>query len=398
MRPKGSKNKGLPQHLHLDVRGFYRLTLINGKRRSLGYSRKKAIQIAIAYNDRMRPESGLAELIANSSDSKRRKLGFWNNIERFEKDTIKERESAGKPYAESTKKTFQADCERARKFFTMFPHEIDLQTINQYLDENHPNASANVYNKKLVFLRMLFTWAVDKGICVMNYADRKKPKLLGKKERKRLTQEQFRKIHAAAPLFLKTAMDLALQTTHASLEVSRIRYYLRKPSRDKNGCIWYKEPQVIEGHTIYGDLYINRQKTKGNDEAHIILPIGQALKDIIDRSRKDNMTCPYVVHRRPIKNSNGIGKGCDHELQVQSDYISKAFSRVRDKCCACDHLKPAERPTFHEIRALASHLISQQGLNPQQRMGHKDKRSTSVYTAEHEQFLRVAHIEINNVG
>lgn len=394
MRPKNNNNKGLPAHLYQDPRGFFRLRLINGKRMSIGYHRAKAIKIAIAYNDRMRPESGLAELIDASLVGKRRPKGFWTYIDNFKNDTIKERKNAGKPYAQSTLSTFEADCERAKMFFTMLPNEIDLKTVTSYLETNHLNASANVYNKKLIFLKELFSWAVDRGICHTNYAVKKKSRLLGKKVRQRLTIEQYKKIHAAAPLWLQTAMDLSLQTTHARLEVSRIKYNLRRSSRTTNGCVWFKEPIVENGHTLYGQLYINREKTKHNDEAHVIIPIGQALKDIIDRSKKDRIVCPYVVHRRPIKVCNEVSRDCDNPFQVTPEYISKSFSRVRDECGACDNLKPQERPTFHEIRALASHLIKQSGNDPQQRMGHKDARSTDTYTSKHGAFVKVKHVEI----
>lgn len=47
-----------------------------------------------------------------------------------------------------------------------------------------------------------------------------------KKARKRLTLEQYKAIHEISLLWLQTAMDLSLQTTHARLEVIRIGYRL----------------------------------------------------------------------------------------------------------------------------------------------------------------------------
>ncbi len=57
-----------------------------------------------------------------------------------------------------------------------------------------------------------------------------------KKTRRRLNLADYRKIHNAAPLWLKTAMDLALQTSHARLEVSRIKYSIKKPAQGIAGA------------------------------------------------------------------------------------------------------------------------------------------------------------------
>ena len=81
------------------------------------------------------------------------------------------------------------------------------------------------------------------------------------KQRKRLTVEMYQAIYLHADLFLKTAMDLALQITQARLEISRLRYRMLKPSSTENGCVWYDEPKEVDGVVIYGDMYINRQKT-----------------------------------------------------------------------------------------------------------------------------------------
>jgi len=55
-----------------------------------------------------------------------------------------------------------------------------------------------------------------------------------------------------------------------------------------------------------------------------------------------------------------------------------------------------ERPTFHEIRALAAHLFDQQGIDPdpQGRMAHSDAKSTKIYTQNHIDWVIVPHGEI----
>ncbi|MCV5296674.1 recombinase, partial [Escherichia coli] len=71
--------------------------------------------------------------------------------------------------------------------------------------------------------------AVDESLMQDNPAIRKKMRRTDEKKRRRLSLEHFIAIRQAAAPWLRTAMDLALQTTHARLEVSRIRYSIREP-------------------------------------------------------------------------------------------------------------------------------------------------------------------------
>lgn len=116
------------------------------------------------------------------------------------------------------------------------------------------------------------------------------------------------------------------------------------------------------------------------------------MKRIIDESR-DNVASPFVVHRIPerqVKRSKEVS----HPTQVAPDYLSRSFSAVRDKLGLCDKLAMDERPTFHEIRALAAHLFDQQGIDPQGRMAHSDAKSTKIYTQNHIDWVIVPHGEI----
>ncbi|MFK3810948.1 recombinase, partial [Escherichia coli] len=198
----------------------------------------------------------------------------------------------------------------------------------------------------------------------------------------------FIDIRQAAAPWLRTAMDLALQTTHARLEVSRIRYSIREPKDGICGCVWFEQPQ----NGIYGTLYIHRQKVQKKEASHVAIPIGEELKRIIDDSR-DNVASPFVVHRLPerqVKRSKEVS----HPTQVAPDYLSRSFSATRDKLGLCDNLLMDERPTFHEIRALAAHLFDQQGIDPQGRMAHSDAKSTKIYTQNHIDWVVVPHGEI----
>lgn len=205
------------------------------------------------------------------------------------------------------------------------------------------------------------------------------------KKRQQLSLEHFMAIRRAAAPWLRTAMDLALQTTHARLEVSRIRYSIREPKNGVCGCVWLEQPE--DG--IYGTLYIHRQKVQKKEASHVAIPIGDELKRIIDDSR-DNVASPYVVHRIPerqVKRSKEVS----HPTQIAPDYLSRSCSAVRDKLGICSHLTMDKRPTFHEIRALAAHLFDRQGFDPQGRMAHSDAKSTKIYTQNHINWVVVPH-------
>ncbi|MBC8652918.1 tyrosine-type recombinase/integrase [Providencia vermicola] len=74
-----------------------------------------------------------------------------------------------------------------------------------------------------------------------------------------------------------------------------------------------------------------------------------------------------------------------------TSYLSRAFSKARDKAGAYADLPQEQRPTFHEIRALAAHLFEKSGVDPQARMAHSDAKSTKIYTQDHVEWVSVPH-------
>ena len=70
-----------------------------------------------------------------------------------------------------------------------------------------------------------------------NPAGRKKMRRVEGKKRGRLSLDDFQRIHNSADLWMRTAMDLALQTTQARLEVSSIRYSIPAPKEGVCDCV-----------------------------------------------------------------------------------------------------------------------------------------------------------------
>jgi hypothetical protein len=386
-RPRRRENRHLPDLLYFDkATGVYRFTLVTGKRKSLGSDRAMAIAIAREYNNRMRPETSVSidSLIRESGGIQGEALPFAEHVDRIMARAIKDEQPS-----ESTRDDWNNDATRVKEFFDKIPAcDIELEHVNSYIKEYHADASANVQNRKVSFLKKLFSYAVDESLMLDNPATRKKMRRIEEKKRQRLSFDNFMAIRRAAAPWLRTAMDLALQTTHARLEVSRIRYSIREPKNGVCGCVWLDQP--LNG--IHGTLYIHRQKVQKKEASHVAIPIGDELKRIIDDSR-DNVASPYIVHRIPERNVKR-SKEVAHPTQVAPDYLSRSFSKLRDQLGLSDHLEMEERPTFHEIRALAAHLFDNQGIDPQGRMAHSDAKSTKIYTQNHIDWVVVPHGEI----
>jgi hypothetical protein len=386
-RPRKKEYRHLPDYLFFDRdRGVYKFTLITGKKKNIGKDRALAIAVAREYNIRMRPElsPSVDSLIRESGGVTGEAKPFAEHV-----DHIMARAIEDERPSQSTLDDWNNDALRVKEFFLNIPAcDIDLEHVNAYINKYHAAGSANVQNRKVSFLKKLFSYAVDESLMLDNPANRKKMRRTEEKKRQRLSLGHFMAIRRAAAPWLRTAMDLALQTTHARLEVSRIRYSIHEPKNGVCGCVWLEQPE----NGIYGTLYIHRQKVQKKEASHVAIPIGDELKRIIDDSR-DNVASPYVVHRIPerqVKRSKEVS----HPTQVAPDYLSRAFSAVRDKLGLCNHLTMDERPTFHEIRALAAHLFDKQGIDPQGRMAHSDAKSTKIYTQNHIDWVVVPHGEI----
>ena len=386
-RPRKKEYRHLPDYLFFDKdRGVYKFTLVTGKKKNIGKDRAMAIAIAREYNLRMRPElsPSVENLIRESGGITGEAKPFADHV-----DHILARAVEDERPSQSTLDDWNNDALRVKEFFINIPAcDIELEHVNAYINKYHASASANVQNRKVSFLKKLFSYAVDESLMLDNPATRKKMRRTEEKKRQRLSLENFMAIRRAAAPWLRTAMDLALQTTHARLEVSRIRYSIREPKNGVCGCVWLEQPE----NGIYGTLYIHRQKVQKKEASHVAIPIGDELKRIIDDSR-DNVASPYVVHRIPerqVKRSKEVS----HPTQVAPDYLRRSFSAARDKLGLCNHLTMDERPTFHEIRALAAHLFDKQGIDPQGRMAHSDAKSTKIYTQNHIDWVVVPHGEI----
>lgn len=369
-RRRTSKTSDLPTGLAFkNVRGVerFRYRYPNGKEYlfPLGTTRHDAIQATLLFNLEQRsPE----KLKMQREDKYNQPLSHWLPV-------IKPRILKDKPLGANALQQFERNCEVLLKHFGhVYSKTITLETVNDFLAVAADGKSNNVYNRKLGFLNKIFKYLVDESAMAVNFAELKLARPKEKKKRQRLKLDDFKKMLAATASdrnlhWLNIAMRLSLQTTHATLEVSRMKY------RD-----------IKDGH-----IRIHRQKVQHKEASRVEIPITDELQSVIDESRK--MACPYIV-QRVGRYREQIGEGCDHPFQVSSKQISREFSNLRDMLGICAELSKEQRPTFHEIRALSIHLFDKAGVDPQSRAAHSDAKSTKIYKENHVEWVRVPAAEL----
>ena len=101
---------------------------------------------------------------------------------------------------------------------------VNLSHVNDYLSEFTKGASNEVYNRKITFLKKVFSYIRDMSGMETNPAENKKRKPKQQKQRIRLNLDNFNTILAAAPHWLAIAVKLSIQTTHAVNEISIAKY------------------------------------------------------------------------------------------------------------------------------------------------------------------------------
>lgn len=383
-RKRKAENAHFPAGLiKKKVRGTWRFMIRKVDRKEFlcptGTLETEAIDLAIAYNTKYR--NPLINVLLNS-DPNNKPLSTWiNHI----KGRVEAEELAIDKISKRVFTTFCLDMDRLNELLGKTPtKELSLSHVNQFLDTFVTGKSSNVYNAKISFLTKVFAYLLDEGAISTNFASNKKKKPKPEKNRIRIDTDNYKALLTPAPHYLSIAMRLSLQTTHAVNEISLAKY------RD---CTWLKQPIMQDGLLVFGTLRIHRQKVKKKEASRVEIPITQALKTIIDDSRKDRIVSPYIVHR--LKDARGKpGKDLTHPAQCRPSDISEAFSNFRDELGLYADLPKKERPTFHEIRSLSIFLYGKQGLDPQERAAHTDAKTTKKYMEGHTQWVQIQAAEI----
>ena len=236
-------------------------------------------------------------------------------------------------------------------------NEIDLKDITAFLADFSPRSS----NQRRERLVDIFKHAIDQGLTKENPAELKL-KQIYKKTRKRHTEDGLKKIleYNKTPQWLHNAIDLALITLQRREDLVKIKM----PALDA---------EVIE---------VIQKKTRKHDTGYLRITIGPELQKVISRCR-DNTASPFLLHKEN-RCTEARRKKYEHWTEISPEQITREFKKVVDASEAYKHLTPAERPTFHELRALGIKRYKDKDIDPQQLAGHASKQMTKNYDADHE--------------
>lgn len=355
------KNRDLPANLYPNGKYWQYRNPITGKKTSINQPKAAAVKLANAANAKLFPlmlnDGALLSLITGEAART-----FSNLLDRFEAEWLPTRS-----YAARSLQEIKFKLTRYREDIgSRMVGQLEVLEVAEYLDQ----FSNNAYTKHRGLLVQIFAFAVAKGLAERNVAELTLVKLEEEKKRQRHTVEGVEKILAyeGTPEWLRRAIRLGL----LSLQ------------RREDIVTWPKSAVDIEKNT----LKVSPGKTQNYDTPiHLEVLMGSALRAVILECVRSPVVCPYLIHYSPKARKREQLDAKLHWNAVTPDYLTKAFAKARDDSKAYQDMKPGERPTFHELRALGAWLYEQQGF-PQEYiqalMGHADVKMTEHYQAGHE--------------
>ena len=333
---------------------FYRYRFPDGQRKGLGSDRARAVALAHGLNSRLQ---GVNEHLALErslvASGKGRACFIGPVIQLFIQDVL-----LAKRYAATTIASRKRQLQEYQTHWQLTPlARITTFDIAQFLKSK----SAEQARQHRNLLMQLFTYAVEEGLIGSNPVTATAPRKQPPRTRQRHTWHGYSAILAAAEPWLQRAMKLALYSVQRRGDLLTL----------------HRDQVNLAARTIR----ITQHKTK----VDLLISMGNDLFEVVKECMTDGVPCPYLVHMRPKRL---FKKGKRHPFAVTESYLTHAFSAARDQCGAYDHLPPALRPSFHDLRALGIFALHKAGFSElyiQALAGHADAAMTRHYMAGHEQ-------------
>jgi|GEM_PF-783178 len=250
--------------------------------------------------------------------------------------------------------------------------------------------SGHVQAKHGPLLRDLFRYAIGEGYRDTNPAVEINLKSPEKRRRQRHTFEGYQKVKAAAPDWLKRAMDIALFSVQRRSDLVEIDILTHINQAER---------------TI--DILQQKTRTYANP-VYISIKMGDSLWEAVESAIKSPTKCPKLIHCKPGRSDRRDIEAKSHAFAVLPDYLTKQFRKYRDASGAYDHLEKEERPSFHDIRALGILMYHKAGYPMDYIMalaGHAKQTTTEHYIEGHEKpkpvsvaaGLDLSKIDINEI-
>lgn len=354
------KNNNLPTYMWPDGDrgGFVVVNPVNGKKKRFGADQETlARETARLLNEYLEKRRQRALLDAG-------KPRLNDVIDRWTREQI-----GLQPWSACTRETVLMRLARIKRELGQndaLVEDIGVVELAQWLSRTA--AKADPFNKWRQILVLVWGFAVVEGLAKENEAAKvprrsTSRKIEGnRKHRQPLDIEGFRDIHAQGDALLQLAMEISLVTTLARNEVCLLRH---EDFRD-------------------GWVYIVRDKVAADSEvAFVRIRLTPQLEAFQARARRlDAIVSPFLLHRRPGRMQRRWIQNKAHWAQLTPDYLTRLFAEARDRVPRFGALPERERPTFHEVRGLASRLAKAKGMPKaaiQALMAHADPKTTQIY-------------------
>lgn len=357
-RPRKSGRRGWPENLYTERKrgGIYYVYRHpqTARRHGMGRDLAEAKQAARILNAQLMDQTPVVDRLVASVVGTDAPYG--KTVEWFETHLRTRRNKRGQPMANKTLSEYDRMLEfTADRWGRRETKAITRRDVAKLLS-GMPDVTANKYRS---ILAQLFRFAIAEGLRDDNPAEGtlKRTEVV---QRQRLTWNGYQTIHHIAPPWFQTAMDLALQTLQR-----------------REDLVWMR----FDNEREPGWLFVDQQKVEGYGTGHIRIGIGAELRDVIGRCR-DDVACPFLIHRKPEKRRRDYMERKAHPFQVAPEMLTRTFKELRDKANVGANLAAAQRPTFHEIRALGGDLYREAGWSEeaiQRLMGHSTPKMTRTY-------------------
>ncbi|TAA12420.1 integrase [Pseudoxanthomonas winnipegensis] len=354
-RTRSKARAGWPANLYPNRDGYKYRHPATRKETWMGRDKAKAFAAARQLNALLEQSVDLVAKVAGAGAT------VADAIDVFLKDDVPARN-----WAPKTAENYTSVINRIRKGFgAMSLDTLSVKDCATFIRE--VTESERGRQQFRLVLGWILACAVEEGWIDTN------PALVTRKfhharKRERLTKETYRAIHAAAPAWVRLAMDISLMTLLRREDVVLLKF-----SDQRDGHLW-----VVPA------------KTEGSTGLRLKIAVDPDLAAMISAAR-DAVVSPYVVHRLPEKArpSDKRAKDRAHHTQVLPEQLSRAFAVARDAARAAGADIPEDHPpTFHEIRSLGGALLrSEKGWTEKQvqaLMGHSSEAMTRVYLDGHE--------------
>jgi integrase len=242
--------------------------------------------------------------------------------------------------------------------------DIDTFQAAQFLKTLTPEAA----RQHRSLLEQLFRHAASNGYTTQRPIVEIERKKQQKRERARHTWEGHQEIYKASPPWLKIAIDAAFYTLQRRSDLIAINI-------DSDIDLKDRTIRVLQNKSLNYD-----------EPVYIDITMGQELYDCVLASRFSGINCPMLVHHKQrITRLKSSSK--PHDFAVTPDYLTRAYSKVRDEIGVYSNLDKIKRPGIHSLRALGIFAYFKAGYPEEYIMalsGHANKEMTAGYFEGHE--------------